>query len=219
MNKFLFITDTHGVLPQEIPNLNERIKDVEAIFHSGDFTNFEDNMKKILIAWDKLNKPLFLIKGNHEPDLDKKIKKIKLENITYIHNKVVVFKNYLICGLGGGGFEPDIPNTKILRKKLRVEIAKEENKNKKIILLTHAPPFGTNLDFLDIFTGNVEIRKFIEEFKPIICSCGHIHENENNEDKIGETKVINPGWQGAIVEIGKDVKCEFSENANEDFFI
>lgn len=213
-HKFLFITDTHGITPKKIPHLKEEIKDCEAIFHSGDFTNFEKDIKIILREWDRLKKPTFIINGNHETELSKILKELRLNNIRNINNKAEVFGDFIIAGLGGGGFTIDSPNTKILRKEYKKIASK--NKDKKSILITHAPPFGTQLDFLDIFTGNIEIRQFIEDFQPIICSCGHLHENENKQDTIDKTIIINPGWQGAIVTIDKKVDVKFSEE-NIDF--
>ena len=45
------------------------------------------------------------------------------------------------------------------------------------------------------------IRKFIEQFKPEVAICGHIHENSGKIDYIGKTKVINPGYKGKIISL------------------
>ena len=41
----------------------------------------------------------------------------------------------------------------------------------------------------------------IEEFKPEIHICGHIHETHGIEEKIGSTTVINVGKTGKIIEL------------------
>ena len=48
--------------------------------------------------------------------------------------------------------------------------------------------------------GSSGVRKAIEEFKPDIHICGHIHETHGIEELIGTTKVINVGKTGRIIE-------------------
>jgi len=48
--------------------------------------------------------------------------------------------------------------------------------------------------------GNKSIRKFIERIKPVLAISGHLHECVG-EDKIKETKVVNPGYKGKILTI------------------
>ena len=74
----------------------------------------------------------------------------------------------------------------------------------KIVLVAHQPPHKTKLDFLDWGPGNVgskSVRKFIEKHKVSLCITGHLHENFGKEDKIGSTRIINPGPSGKFVEI------------------
>jgi Icc-related predicted phosphoesterase len=49
--------------------------------------------------------------------------------------------------------------------------------------------------------GNKDFRSFIERIKPNLVICGHIHETAEKKDKIGKTIVINPGWEGVVVEL------------------
>ena len=60
-------------------------------------------------------------------------------------------------------------------------------------------------DYLDFVpekhVGNKDYRKFIERVNPKLVICGHIHETVGLTDKIGKTKVINPGWEGIVVEL------------------
>ncbi|QIW23953.1 hypothetical protein EWF20_07165 [Sulfolobus sp. S-194] len=79
----------------------------------------------------------------------------------------------------------------------------------KVILNTHAPPFGTNLDNAPLLDKNLKpvvkggdivmthvgsqsIRKIIEEYKPLLGIHGHIHESRAF-DKVAGTLVLNPG--------------------------
>ncbi len=63
--------------------------------------------------------------------------------------------------------------------------------NNKTILITHSPPYGV-LDEVGggIHAGSKSIRKIMEEKKPLILLCGHIHDQEGKK-KVGETTVVN----------------------------
>ena len=51
------------------------------------------------------------------------------------------------------------------------------------------------------FPGSKAVRKAIDKFKPDIHLCGHIHEMEGFEEKIGKTIVFSVGKRGKIIEL------------------
>ncbi len=65
---------------------------------------------------------------------------------------------------------------------------------KKIVQVTHMPPFKTKLDvvYTGAHVGSEVVRKFIEEYKPLVAISAHIHE-ARGIDEIGKTKLINSG--------------------------
>ena len=74
--------------------------------------------------------------------------------------------------------------------------------DEKVILVTHGPPSGTKIDLLEKRqVGNYDYRKFIERIKAKLMICGHIHETAGVQDKVGKTIVINPGWEGMVIEL------------------
>ena len=79
----------------------------------------------------------------------------------------------------------------------------KDAKGKKLILITHGPPYGTSLDLIDNMrhSGCKSIREFIENAKPMACICGHIHETAGSTDLIGKTFVINPVIFGAMLKV------------------
>lgn len=62
------------------------------------------------------------------------------------------------------------------------------------VQVTHNPPVNTKLDIIPsgAHVGSEAVRKFIEDKKPQLAICAHIHE-ARGVDVIGDTKVINPG--------------------------
>ena len=165
----------------------------------GDFTIFGMDMLVLLeqlnLLAEIIQKPLFLIPGNHE-DEDELAEIIsEYENITYIHRKAHIHDNVLFIGYGGGGFaqrDPDFAN--FIQELGPVQLP--------CVLLTHQPPFGNNLDTLHgKSTGNSDYTNFIRETQPLLALSGHIHENFGVQDKIGNTILLNPGPKGIIISI------------------
>ncbi|MEM1988641.1 MAG: metallophosphoesterase [Candidatus Woesearchaeota archaeon] len=186
--KILVVSDTHGLVPKEIDKF-------DLIIHCGDISYFEEDLGKILKKWDALNLPIFFIHGNHESQEAVEFYMKKLKNFKFIHNEILEFNGIIIGGIGGGGFSYSNPDTKILEEKLK-------KFNRIDIFVTHAPPYNTLLDLLfEDHVGNLEFRKFIEKYQPKFAFSGHLHENFQVKDKIGNTILINPGYEGVVIEI------------------
>jgi len=177
-------------------------KDVDIVICCGDFTNFGMETKEMIEFFGtKIKKPLFLIHGNHE---DKKqvyrlVKKHK--NIIPIHLSLAQIEEDLyIFGFGGGGFSHTEP---VLEKAIS-QVKKKLPKDARLILVTHAPVYNTDLDYLGEEVGHRgcnSSRKFIEKIGPILSLSGHFHETFTLKDKINDTILLNAGDEGTIIEI------------------
>jgi len=98
----------------------------------------------------------------------------------------------------------------------------------KVICNFHCPPYNTNIDLAPKLDKNLKpvtsllgptvtehvgskaVRKFIQEFQPLIGLHGHIHE-ASGFDRIGNTLVLNPGSEyssgvlnGFIIEFSEE---------------
>jgi len=67
-------------------------------------------------------------------------------------------------------------------------------------MVTHMHPSGSKSEFSGV-PGSESITKAIKKFKPDFLLHGHIHEAAGVEEIIGNTKVINVGREGKIVEL------------------
>lgn len=74
---------------------------------------------------------------------------------------------------------------------------------KRLILICHAPPYGTPLDRVKdgLHAGSHAVREFIDANQPEYFFCGHIHEAQGCETKLGDTLAINVGKRGYLLEI------------------
>lgn len=200
--KLLAFTDIHGSL-LALKRIEQKAKsqNPDLLVCAGDVSIFEHGIIGIARRLNKLNKKIMIIHGNHEDDSTfRKLSKL-FRNIIFIHKTYFIQNNALFLGYGGGGFSiVDKEFEKIAKTKFQKII--KNNKDKKIILVTHAPPYKTRLDkLMQGHCGNRSIRKFIEKNKIDLLICGHLHENFGKVDKIKKTKVINPGPFGKIFEV------------------
>jgi uncharacterized protein len=107
--------------------------------------------------------------------------------------------------IGGLGYSSPTPfktpgeyTEEQIAERLRVFAGSE-----RLILICHAPPYGTPLDRVKegLHAGSRAVREFIEANQPEYFFCGHIHEAEGRETKLGNTIAVNVGKRGYLLEI------------------
>jgi Icc-related predicted phosphoesterase len=72
-----------------------------------------------------------------------------------------------------------------------------------LIMICHAPPYGTELDRVreGLHAGSQSMKYFIESSQPEYFFCGHIHEAEGRQIRMGKTTAVNVGKRGYLLEI------------------
>ena len=80
------------------------------------------------------------------------------------------------------------------------------------VLISHEPPYGAqDKVFLGLHGGSKELREIIDEYKPRLVLCGHIHEDPG-VTKIGKTTVVNCSMgkrgEGALIEINEKLSMK-----------
>jgi len=197
--RFLTFTDLH----EDKSTLQELVtratkEDVDFIVCCGDISTLGRGLRNVLTKFAATGKRFYVIPGNHEEAgtmLDDAV--ADFPGCINFHTKAIKVGDYIFLGYGGGGFSFEDP---AFRKIAREWYGKY--KERKIVLVTHQPPFGTKLDLLgERHVGNKDFRKFIERVKPKLAISGHLHETVGSVDAIGETKLVNPGWDGMIIEL------------------
>ena len=191
--KILAFVDIHGN-ESALKRVLGKSKIADIIICAGDLTNFEQKLDQFLEKLAKTKKPVLIIPGNHETEEKLKEECKKFKSIYYIHKKKYILDDYLFFGYGSGGFEE---TDKELDKITRT-FTKD---NEKLIFVTHMPIYKTRVDFIPNIghKGSVSARNFIEKHNPILVICGHFHETASMIDKIKETRIINPGWEGKLI--------------------
>jgi uncharacterized protein len=169
----------------------------------GDFTIFGMDMFVIIeqlnLIAEMIDTKLVLIHGNHE-DEDSVAELLEdYERIIYVHGDVFEFGDLCFVGFGGGGFSEHDPDFVAF---IQSHIEYFQKRKHKLVLLTHQPPYGTRLDKIrGRYTGNSDFTEFIRNYKPVLALSGHIHETFGEQDEIGDTKLLNPGPGGVIIQL------------------
>ncbi|MBN2367458.1 metallophosphoesterase family protein [Candidatus Woesearchaeota archaeon] len=196
--KILFFADLHEDM-KALSILKNKAADVDLIVCAGDISSMEHNLRGVMKKLDNFGKKVLMIHGNHEDERGLREMCNEFDNITFLHKGVHHIGDYVFLGYGGDGFSTNDPEF----TKVAYSFFKPETLGKhRIIMVTHGPPHGTVLDKIGgDHRGNKSYREFIDEVKPHLVISGHLHETAGRHEKLGRTLLINPGKEGAVVDI------------------
>ncbi len=198
MVRILAAGDFHGDKQTAVYLANKAVYEkADLIVLNGDIVE-EDSTEGVMYHFVKTGKPVFLVPGNHDwfatDFLAAQYKAINL------HGKSVQRDNIALLGCGGTNAGINMLTEKEIYDTIK-EIDKGLTAPKKI-LVTHIHPSGSLMEsFSQFVKGSVGLRKAIEATKPDVVVCGHVHEAEGIEEKIGNTLVINVGKKGKIIDL------------------
>ena len=194
--RILAAGDIHGdtSLTKRLAEKAEKEK-VDFVILCGDITSPLDS-KNLLKPFQDRKQKVLLIPGNHDSfaTIDFMAELYGMKNI---HGYSVKYKDVGIFGAGGAlGFDTS--------EKELFDTLKKGNDAlkdvKKKIMITHMHARGTVSELSGV-AGSESIMKAIEKFKPEILIHSHIHEASGLEQRIGETRVINVGREGILIEV------------------
>ncbi|HZK20290.1 MAG TPA: metallophosphoesterase family protein [Treponemataceae bacterium] len=214
--RFLVLSDIHGDL-KYLELLNEEFADADAVLFAGDFAAMgkPETALPVLNTLIKKHESLYAVLGNcDEPSFREELEILDVS----VQGDVVFRDGLAFAGSGGAlrftGVTPFERTEDEILHDLRI-ISEQQTTQMvnasdwgDLILLVHQPPANTKLDLVSagLHVGSKKLRAFIEEHKPLVLICGHIHESAA-VDTINDTICINPGalveGRYAILEIEK----------------
>jgi len=194
----IFITsDFHSnikAFQKVISRVEETHSDIVII--CGDITHFGtlQEAKELLSLFGKLRLPILFVPGNCDPH---SLIGVDIECARCIHGTYELYGDFMFMGVGGSTgslFHTPFELTeseimKVLKKSFNPSLI-----NYRCVMVSHNPPKNTKVDVTRSgeHIGSLSIRQFIEEKKPSIVFCGHVHESRGI-DQIDDTVVVNPG--------------------------
>lgn len=187
-------------------------------FHGlyGMVNNFRDVKRKIL----ETRPDILIFCGDFRdhisvPLLESRLRRLKFPVIYYVwgnsdefkpefelrvavnlHLKIKQIANeFTIAGIGGDELD-------VQWKINELDTKLEETEFKKLILISHVPPFGY-CDFAveGKHVGSKPYRTLIDKYKPALCVFGHIHEQSQKSIISNKTLFWNVGPKGIAIEL------------------
>ncbi len=193
--------DIHGDMGLAA-SLAEKAKDSDAdlVILCGDITNFDQSTDNLIKPFVEKNMKVLFVPGNHDSFATADFL-AEVYGIRNIHGYSVRYKHIGIFGAGGA----NIGIEQLSEDEIFALLSQGHEKIgylEKKVMVTHVHPSGSKMEqFTDFFKGSAGVRKAIGKFSPDILLCSHVHEAEGIEEMIEDTKVINVGRSGRIIDL------------------
>jgi Icc-related predicted phosphoesterase len=210
-NKELSLEDIKNFLEKQTIYYIDKNEYIKGLIY---FSNKKEYFKKLAAL---SNYGLCFVLGNDNHPIYREVG-LKHKNVYDVHTNPLVIDNFVIIGLEGAPSERPFnyilsSDDKTVKKHLN-NMAKKY-KNKKIIILSHAPPYNI-LDYAMRFgerhIGSKPLLEFIKEKKPLLVVCGHVHRWGGNETLFENTHVINVASHDDDLSHGNMALIEIEEN-------
>ncbi|MBI1969229.1 metallophosphoesterase, partial [Candidatus Woesearchaeota archaeon] len=186
--RILAASDIHGDtrLVQKLAEKAEQ-EQVDLVVLCGDLTHFEQSTEGIIGPFLKRNKRVLFVPGNHESMATADFL-AEAYGVKNLHGYFAKYGDVGLFGCGLANIGPHIITDKETLDLLQYGYDKIRDLKKKI-MVTHVHPSGSKMEhFTQLFPGSEGVRKAVEQFQPDLLLCGHVHEAEGIEDKIGKTR-------------------------------
>jgi uncharacterized protein len=199
--KILAAGDIHGDsgLAKKLAEKADK-ESVDLVVLCGDIIQHGRDTNYLIKPFVNRKKKVLLIPGNHDGFATADFL-AEMYGVKNIHGYSVKYDNVGFFGCGGANIGIEALSENEIFDVLKKGFESIKGMNKKI-MVTHVHPSNTKMEkFTSFFPGSPGVRKAVEKFKPDIMFCSHVHEAEGIEEQIGNTRVINVGRNGKIVEI------------------
>lgn len=197
--KLLAFSDLHRDL-ERARDLVRRSAAVDVVVCAGDLASVHSGLEEAIAALRAIEKPTVLVPGNNETDAALREACAGWGAATVLHGEGAEIQNVSFFGLGAG-----VP---ITPWEWSFDLAEQEAGRMLsgcpdgAVLVSHSPPRGHVDESRGRHLGSEAVLAAIEEKRPRLVLCGHIHEAWGRESIIGPTAVLNLGPEGRIVEVG-----------------
>lgn len=196
--KLLFFSDIHSDL-----KALERLVSMEAdyYFAAGDLVSWARGLDNAGEVLKRRAGKTYVIPGNHESVEDVAGLCEKFGFVDF-HGKHEMIGGVCVAGLGYSSPTPFDTPGEYSEEEMAMHLEKLAPAAPRV-LVCHAPPKDSKLDRAGEgqHFGSSSVRNFIEMHQPEYFFCGHIHEAEGAEEKIGKTLCVNVGKRGYLLEL------------------
>lgn len=196
--RLLFFSDIHSDL-----KALERLVNVEAdyYFAAGDLVSWAHGLDKVGEVLKRRAARTYVLPGNHESAAGIAAFCERF-GFTNFHGKHVLAGESCVAGLGYSTPTPFNTPGEYTEEQMAAQLGKLAALHPQV-LVCHSPPKNSLLDRAGegLHFGSASVRAFIETYQPGYFFCGHIHEAEGVEERIGATRCVNAGKRGYLLEL------------------
>ncbi len=197
--RILALADLHN---RNVESLS--VEDVDVVIVAGDFTNADgvDFAREVVAKLEEKfpDAKLLAVPGNM--DVEDVLKFLEDKEIS-IHGKAVELNGIRIGGLGGSNPTPFNTPFELSEEEIRAALKNVECD----IAVIHTPPFGYYDWIAGNSVGSKSVREWMEEKKPKVLICAHIHEYEGVA-KAKDTLIVKLGTamngRAALIDLKED---------------
>jgi Icc-related predicted phosphoesterase len=177
-------------------SLVERAPQVDVVAGVGDFASMHHGLDGMIDVLSAIDRPVLLVPGNNETDDALRAACAGWPAARVLHGEATEIDGVTFFGLGGG--VPVTPWNWSFDLAERQAERMLSALSPGTVLLVHSPPKG----HVDRGLGSAAVLRAIQEQRPRLVLCGHVHECWGQESRVGDVPVRNVGPRGAVIELG-----------------
>jgi Icc-related predicted phosphoesterase len=196
--RLLAFSDAHTDL-DAAARLVEAASDVDVVVCAGDLASVHDGLEPTVEALEAIEAPTVLVPGNNETDAALRAACSGWETATVLHGEPTEIDGRAFFGLGAG--VPVTPWDWSFDLDEDEATAMLSGCPEGAVLVVHSPPKGHVDLSRGTHLGSEAVLRAIEDARPTIALCGHIHESWGEESTVGPTRVINLGPEGKLIDL------------------
>jgi uncharacterized protein len=191
-------SDLHRDLTQAA-RLVEFSAAADVVIGAGDFASVHEGLEETIGALAVIEKPAVLVPGNNETADALREAAASWPSATVLHGEAAAIEGVEFFGLGAG--VPITPWDWSFDLDEGAAGAMLSACPEGAVLVLHSPPRGhCDAAAEGSHFGSEALLRAIEEKRPRLAVCGHIHESWGCESRIGETPVHNLGPSGLLID-------------------
>ncbi len=197
--KLLAFSDLHRDLGQAA-ELVEMSAEADVVIGAGDFASVHEGLAETIEALAAIETPTVLVPGNNETEEALREAANGWSAATVLHGEGTAIEGVEFFGLGAGipvtpwDWSFDLDDEAAAGRCWR-PVPKRRSSSSTPLRRDTATPTARGDHF-----GSPALLRAIEEKRPRLAVCGHIHESWGCESQIGETPVRNLGPKGTWIE-------------------
>ena len=196
--KILAFSDLHRDLGQAA-KLVEMSAEADVVTGAGDFASVHEGLEETIGALATIEAPTVLVPGNNETEEALREAAADWEAAAVLHGDGATIESTEFFGLGAG--VPVTPWDWSFDLDDEAAASMLAGCPEGAILVLHSPPQGhCDANGSGDHFGSTALLSAIEEKRPRLAVCGHIHESWGCQSKVGETPVHNLGPKGTWLE-------------------